>query len=155
MFVNARICLNSPGQRPRACQNPSNLPFVNLSSLPGEVYLPLPLPRDPGAPKVELSIITVGPFGHFFSTLFPSTFSTHFWEPKSTPRGLKNDPREASTSTFWCPNGSLSFPSFFVRFSLRCGTQLEALGGKLVASFLSLLFSTRALLQHRACHETL
>ena len=119
-----------------------------------QLSIPSPYPS-PGAPEFERPMMVIGPFDNFFSTLFPSTFSTHFGEPKSTPRGLKNDPLEASTSTFWCPNGSLSFPSFFVRFSLRCGTQLEALGGKLVASFLSLLFSTRALLQHRACHETL
>ena len=77
----------------------------NLSHFPGEVYLPLPLPRDPGAPKVQPSMRVMGPFGHFFSTLFPSTFSTHFGEPKSTPPGLKNDPLEASKSTFWWSNG--------------------------------------------------
>ena len=110
----------------------------------GRFTSPYPSPGTPGPP-----------FGNFFSTLFPSTFSTHFLGPPSTPPGSKNNTKIVQKSTLEGPNGAFSFPSLFVRFSLRSGTQFEALGRRLVATFLSLSLSFLALPQHRAFHETL
>ena len=57
----------------------------------------------------------MGPFGNFFSTLFPSTFSTYFWDPKSTPRGLKNDPGRHPNRHFGVQMGP--FPSLRSSFA--------------------------------------
>ena len=126
-----------------------------LSHLPGEVYLPLPLPRDPGAPEFERPMMVMSPFGHFFSTLCPSTFSTHFLVPKSTLQGAKMTPKWSQKSNLFRSKCCVILSSLFARFFLRSGNKFEALWGRLLTTFLSIPFSFLAFLQHRAFHGTL
>ena len=127
------------------------------------------------SPKGTLTLANIGPKA--LSTIGPAHFFAPS-KPKMTPRGVREGPRRSrlapkrpkrcpespnrplqgptmTPKSSRCPNGFFGFPSLFVRFSLRPGTQFQALGGQLVTTFLSLSFSFLALPQHRAFHETL
>ena len=73
-----------------------------MNKFPFEVlYLPpLPLPGGPGPPESDHSLVVMGPVGHFFRVLVPSTFSTRFSTPSKSllgrfgePKGTKMDPK--------------------------------------------------------------